>query len=220
MKAYIVNGLRTPIGRANKGVFKSHRSDDLAANVIDALLKSVPQLDPKQVDDLILGCAYPEGEQGLQMGRLIALMSLPLNVPGFIVNRFCASGLEAIAIASQRIEAGMADVIIAGGTESMSRIPRNGYHISPNPTLKQNHPEYLVSMGMTAENVAEKYNISREDQDMFAYQSHVKANRALSSNVFKDEIVPIKSKEKLLTIDECPRPDTSPEILSTLAPRI
>jgi len=218
MKAYIVNGLRTAVGRANKGIFKSLRSDDLAVNVIDSLLKSVPKLDPKEVDDLIVGCAYPEGEQGLQMGRLISLMALPINVPGFIVNRFCASGLEAIAIATQRIEAGMADVIIAGGTESMSRIPRNGYHPSANPQLKLNHPDYLISMGLTAENVAKKYRINREDQDIYSYHSHLKANIALNSELFKNEIVPIEHNGVLHDIDECPRPSTSPEILATLAP--
>jgi len=218
MEAYIVNALRTPVGRANKGIFKSVRSDDLAANVIDSLLKSVPQLDAKEIDDLIVGCAYPEGEQGLQMGRLIALMTLPINVPGFIVNRFCASGLEAIAIATQRINSGMADVIIAGGTESMSRVPRHGFHPSANPLLKLDHPEYLTSMGLTAENVSVQYGINRESQDRYAYESHVKANEALKSGVFKDEIVPIKSEGKVLLLDECPRSNTSLEILSTLSP--
>lgn len=230
-QAFIVEGFRTAVGRAHKGAFKTTRSDDLAVAVIKHLLLSVPEIDPMRIDDLIVGCAYPEGEQGLQMGRLIGLMSLPIKVPGFIVNRFCGSGLESIAIASQRIQSGMADIIIAGGTESMTMIPRNGYKLSPNPDMIRNHPEYLISMGLTAENVAEKYSISRDRQDAFSLSSHKKAIAAIEAGKFKNEIVPITVTESyldqneqkherayLFDQDEGPRPDTSLEKLHNLQP--
>ena len=230
-QAYIVEGFRTAVGRAHKGAFKSTRSDDLAVAVINHLINAVPQIDPGRIDDLIVGCAYPEGEQGLQMGRLIGLMCLPTKVPGFIVNRFCGSGLESIAIASQRIQAGMADIIIAGGTESMTMIPRNGYKLSPNPEMAINHPEYLISMGLTAENVAEKYHITRERQDEYSFLSHQKAIAAINEGKFKNEIVPITIKERypdhneqihihefVFSEDEGPRPDTSIEKLASLQP--
>jgi len=228
-QAYIVEGFRTAVGRAHKGALKTTRSDDLAVAVINHLLKAVPEVAPERIDDLIVGCAYPEGEQGLQMGRLIGLMSLPIKVPGFIINRFCGSGLESIAIASQRIQAGMADIIIAGGTESMTMIPRNGYKLSPNPEMALNHPEYLISMGLTAENIAEKYAISRDRQDAFSLSSHQKAVAAIKAGKFLDEIVPISIKESYLDqndqvqhreyvfkSDECPRADTSLEKLTNL----
>ena len=230
-QAYIVEGFRTAVGRAHKGAFKTTRSDDLAVAVIKHLLKAVPEIDPERIDDLIVGCAYPEGEQGLQMGRLIGLMSLPIKVPGFIINRFCGSGLESIAIASQRIQSGMADIIIAGGTESMTMIPRNGYKLSPNPKMAFYHPEYLISMGLTAENVAEKYAISRDRQDTFSLSSHQKALTAIKAGKFKDEIVPItvretyidqheqqEQREYLFSEDEGPRPNTSLEKLTNLQP--
>ena len=230
-EAYIIDGYRTAIGKSIRGTFKNTRSDDLAVAVIKHLMEQYPQLDPQRIDDLIVGCAYPEGEQGMQMGRLISLMSLPMNVPGYIVNRFCGSGLEAIAIATQRIQAGMADIIIAGGAESMSIVPRNGYKLSPNPYLVENHPDYLINMGLTAENVAEKYNISRDRQDEFSLHSHQKAAKSQESGFFAPEIVPFTVEETLLdeagkkttrstTLqhDESIRPSTTLEALKNLKP--
>src|SRR5690606_32650093 len=206
------------VGKAGKGGFRFTRPDDLAAEVIKHLVASVPNLDPARVDDLIVGNAVPEAEQGMQMGRMISLLSLPINVPGMIVNRYCGSGLEAIAIASTRIHAGMADCIIAGGTESMSMVPVMGFKTALNYKLASENPDYYTSMGLTAEQVAGKYGINREDQDAFALASHEKALAAIASGKFKDEIVPItvketyvdgnmkkKSREYVVDTDEGPR---------------
>lgn len=231
MDAYIVAGYRTAVGKANRGGFRFTRPDDLAAEVIKHLVSKVEGLDPKQVDDLIVGNAVPEAEAGMQMGRMISLLSLPIEVPGMIVNRYCGSGLEAIAIASQRINAGMADIIIAGGTESMSLVPVMGTKTVLNYKIAKEHPTYYTSMGLTAEQVSEQYKISREDQDAFAYRSHMNAIDAIESGKFKDEIVPItvnetyiddkgkkKSSDYVVDTDEGPRKDTSKEVLAKLRP--
>ena len=229
--AYIIDGYRSAVGKSHKGAFKNMRSDDIAVKVIDHLLKSLPNVDSSLIDDLIVGCAYPEGEQGMQMARLISLMSLPISVPGLTINRFCGSGLEAIAIAVQRIQSGMADAIIAGGTESMTMIPQGGYKFSPNPLLAHEHPEYFSNMGITAENLVLKYNISRERQDIFALSSHKKAYLALKNRKFEREIVPIEINEvtvdgennpyyshKSIFIDEHIRENTSLNVLAQLKP--
>jgi acetyl-CoA acyltransferase len=231
MDAYIIAGFRTAVGKAGKGGFRFTRPDDLAAEVIKHLLQSVPALDPSKVEDLIVGNAVPEAEQGMQMGRMISLLSLPMNVPGMIVNRYCGSGLEAIAIASARIHAGMADCIIAGGTESMSLVPVMGWKTALNFSIAANHPDYYTSMGLTAEQVAEKYHITREEQDVFSYQSHQKAVAAIEQEKFKQEIVPVSvtetyvtaegkrvSKKYTVDTDEGPRKDTSMEALAKLKP--
>ncbi len=231
MNAYIVAGYRSAVGKAKKGGFRFTRSDDLAASVIKHLVESIPNFDRKRVDDLIVGCAIPEAEQGMQMGRIISLLSLPIEVPGMIVNRYCGSGIEAINIASARIHAGLADCIIAGGAESMSLIPMMGWKVALNYNLASKHPDYYSSMGITAEQVAKKYEISREEQDEFAYSSHMRALNAIKEGKFKDEIVPVeveevfldasnKKKQKKFTVDtdEGPRADTTPEALSKLKP--
>jgi len=229
MDAYIVAGYRSAVGKAKKGGFRFTRPDDLAADVIKYLVKSIDGLDPARVDDLIVGNAVPEAEQGMQMGRMISLLALPQEVPGMIVNRYCGSGLEAINIASTRIAAGMADCIIAGGTESMSLVPMMGWKTALNYNITTQNPDYYTSMGLTAEEVANKYSISREQQDEFAYNSHMKALSAIQNEKFKDEIVPIEIEEVYLdenskrqsrkfTIDtdEGPRADTSKEALAKL----
>ena len=231
MDAYIVAGYRTAVGRANKGGFRFTRPDDLAAAVIKHLVAQVPALDPTRVDDLIVGNAVPEAEAGMQMGRIISLLSLPVNVPGMVVNRYCGSGLEAIAIASQRINAGMADCIIAGGTESMSLVPVMGYKTALNYGLSKEHSDYYLGMGLTAEQVAERYNVSREDQDAFALASHQKATAAIEAGKFAGEIVPVEVTEvfvdeqmkrrtatRTVAIDEGPRADTNLEALAKLKP--
>lgn len=229
MDAYIVAGYRSAVGKAKKGGFRFTRPDDLAAEVIKHVVKSINGLDPIRVDDLIVGNAVPEAEQGMQMGRMISLLSLPTEVPGMIVNRYCGSGIEAINIASTRISAGMADCIIAGGTESMSMVPMLGWKTALNYTIASKNPDYYTSMGLTAEEVAKKYKISRDKQDEFAYGSHQKALNAIASGKFKDEIVPItikenyldaegKKKQREFTVDtdEGPRADTSMEALGKL----
>lgn len=229
MDAYIVAGYRSAVGKAKKGSFRFTRPDDLAADVIRHLVKSVNGLDPKRVDDLIVGNAVPEAEQGMQMGRMISLLALPQEVPGMIVNRYCGSGLEAINIASARIAAGMADCIIAGGTESMSLVPMMGYKTALNYNITVQNPDYYTSMGLTAEEVAKKYKISRDQQDEFAYNSHMKALDAIQTGKFKDEIVPIEinevyldesykrqTKKYIIDTDEGPRADTSIEALTKL----
>ncbi|KAA3440728.1 acetyl-CoA C-acyltransferase [Rufibacter hautae] len=229
--AYIVAGFRTAVGKAPRGVFRFTRPDDLAADVIKHLLASVPQLDPARVDDLLVGNAVPEAEQGLQMGRMISLLSLPINVPGAIMNRYCGSGIETIATASFKIQSGMADCIIAGGTESMSLVPVVGWKTSPNYKIAKEHPEYYLSMGLTAEAVAHDFKVSREDQDAFAYASHQKAIKAIEEGRFKDQIVPInveetyldengkkKTRSYVVDTDEGPRADTSIEKLAKLRP--
>jgi len=231
MEAYIVAGFRTAVGKAKKGGFRFTRSDDLAASVIKHLLKSIPVLDPVRIDDLLVGNAVPEAEQGIQIGRMISLLSLPKEVPGMMINRYCGSGIEAINIAASRIHAGMADCIIAGGTESMSLVPMLGWKTALNYDIALNNPDYYISMGLTAEEIAKKYNISREDQDDFAYDSHMKAINALDKGLFKDEIVPVhitetylnenmikQSRKFTVDTDEGPRRDTSLEALARLKP--
>lgn len=198
--AYIVQGYRTAVGKAPRGVFRFKRTDDLAASTIKHLLKQVPQLDVTRIDDVMVGCAMPEGAQGLNMGRLISLMGVnSVDVPGVTVNRFCSSGIETIAMASAKIAAGMADCIIAGGAESMSAVPMGGYRPDLNyDVIKSGHEDYYWGMGTTAEAVANKYNVSREDQDLFSYNSHQKALRAIKDGTFKDDIVPITVNQTYL----------------------
>ncbi len=232
MEAYIVAAKRTAVGKANRGGFRFTRPDDLAAAVIKDLMNSIPNLDKERVDDVIVGNAMPEAEQGLNMGRLISLMGLNIeSVPGVTVNRYCASGLETIAIATAKIKAGMADCIIAGGTESMSFIPMGGFKVTPNYNTANTHPDWYNNMGLTAEAVASQYKVSREDQDAFAYRSHQRALNAINEGRFKEEIVPYEVEEvylddsekrntKKYTVDtdEGPRADTSKEALAKLRP--
>jgi len=228
MEAYIIKGYRTAVGKAKKGGFKNYRSDDMAVQIIKHLIESVPQLDPKTVNDVIVGCANPEGEQGLQVGRLISARALGIEVPGITINRYCASGLEAISLAVAKIKAGMGNIFIAGGTESMSLIPMTGYKLSPSYQANLENINYHVSMGATAEAVAEKYNITREASDAFSLASHQKAANAIDKGYFKDEIVPIEVEEvfvkdgkksssfHIVAVDEGVRRDTSIEGLSRL----
>lgn len=232
MNAYIVAAKRSAVGKAPRGKLRFYRPDDLAAAVIKNLMQNLPQLDKERIDDVIVGNAMPEAEQGLNVGRLISLMGLDtVKVGGMTVNRYCASGLETIAIAAAKIHAGMADCIIAGGTESMSYIPMGGWKVTPNYGLAKHHADYYNNMGLTAEAVAKKYNVSREDQDAFAFQSHQRAIAAIKNGLFSDEIVPIevaevyldeseKRRERTYTfsIDEGPRTDTNIEALSKLRP--
>jgi acetyl-CoA acyltransferase len=231
MNAYIIAGYRTAVGKATKGGFRFTRPDDLAAEVIKHLVASVPNFDATRVDDLIVGNAVPEAEQGMQMGRMISLLSLPMNVPGMIVNRYCGSGLEAIAIASARIHAGMADCIIAGGTESMSMVPVMGWKTALNYNIAKEHSDYYIGMGLTAEQVSEKYGIDRKSQDEFAFSSHQKAMEAIREGKFKQEIVPItvketyldenmkkRTREYIVDTDEGPRGDTNLDALAKLKP--
>lgn len=231
-EAVIVAAARTPTGKANKGSLRNARPDTLGGEVIKSLLQRIPDLQPHEVEDVILGCAFPEAEQGLNIARQCAVLGgLPVSVPAATVNRFCSSGLQTIAQASERIMLGHADVIIAGGVECMSQVPMGGYTVHPNPDLVDNYPEMYISMGLTAENVAKKYDISREDQDEFAYHSHMKAIEAWEEDYFGDQIVPIEVKEKMVTTDgevheesftfkqdEGPRADTSVEVLNKLRP--
>jgi acetyl-CoA acyltransferase len=228
MEAYIVKGYRTAVGKAKKGGFKNYRSDDMAVQVIKQLVKNVPELDPTTVNDVIVGCANPEGEQGLQVGRLISARALGIEVPGITINRYCASGLEAISLAVAKIKAGMGDIFIAGGAESMSLIPMTGYKLSPSYQANMENINYHVSMGATAEAVAEKYNITREAADNFSLASHQKAANAIDQGYFKEEIVPIEVEEVFVregkkvssshtvAVDEGVRRDTSIEGLSRL----
>jgi len=231
MEAYIVKGFRTAVGKAGRGGFRFTRPDDLAAKVIKHLVNSIKGLDPKRIDDLIVGNAVPEAEQGMQMGRIISLLSLPMEVPGCIVNRYCGSGIETIAIATAKIKTGMADCIIAGGTESMSLVPVMGYKTALNWKIAEKNPEYYLGMGITAEEVAKDFDITREQADDFAYHSHMKALKAIKEGKFKDEIVPVtvqetyvdkdgkkQEREYIVDTDEGPRPDTSPEGLAKLRP--
>jgi acetyl-CoA acyltransferase len=229
-EAYIVAGFRSAIGKAGKGGFKGYRPDDIAVDVIRHLLSTVPQLDPKLVDDCIVGCANPEGEQGLQIGRLISNRALGKEVPGMTVNRYCASGLETISIAVAKIRAGMGQIYVAGGAESMSLIPMTGYKLAPNYNIAKDTPDYLVGMGLTAEAVSKKWEISREAADAFSARSHQKAAAAIDGGKFKDEIVPVnvpevwvendKRKERVNVVDtdEGVRRETTVEGLSKLRP--
>lgn len=230
--AYIVAGYRSAVGKAPKGKLRFTRPDELAAQVIKHLVESVPALDKNRIDDVIVGNATPEAEQGLNVGRMISLMGLNVEtVPGMTVNRYCASGLETIAIASAKIQAGLADCIIAGGAESMSPIPFGGWRIVPHSDLAKQDPSYYWGMGLTAEEVARRYNISREDQDIFSLNSHQKAAKAIQEGRFNDDIAPItiketyldennkrKDRESIFTVDEGPRFDTTIEALARLKP--
>ena len=230
MEAYIIKGYRSAIGKARRGGFANYRSDDLAVDIIKRLLADTPELDPRIIDDVIVGCANPEGEQGLQIGRQISLRALGKEVPGVTVNRYCASGLETIAIATAKIKAGMGHIFIAGGTESMSTIPMTGYKLAPSYKVASTTPDYLVSMGLTAEAVANKYKISRERADEFAYESHVKAAAAIDAGRFTDEIIPVEvedvyvqdgkrvSSSHTVAMDEGVRRSTTPEGLAKLRP--
>lgn len=230
-EAYIVAGYRTAVGKAKRGGFRFYRPDDLAIEVIRGLLDSVPQVDRKLVDDVIVGNAVPEAEQGLQVGRIIAARAIGYDTPGMTVNRYCASGLETIAIATAKIRMGMADCIIAGGTESMSLVPTAGWKTVPAYSIAKDDPDYYLSMGLTAEAVAKEYRVSREDQDEFSFHSHQKALNAINSGYFKEGILPISVEEVYLDekgkkqkrayvvdTDEGPRADTSIEVLSKLKP--
>ncbi len=231
--AYIVAAKRTAVGKAPKGVFRFKRPDELAAETIEAMLKDVPNLDKTRIDDVIIGNAMPEAEQGLNMARLISLMGLKIDdVPGVTVNRYCASGVETIAMATAKIQSGMADCIIAGGAESMSYIPMGGYKPTPDYRVaKSGNEDYYWGMGLTAEAVANEFNVSREDQDEFAFNSHQKALKAQAEGRFQDQIVPIEVEETFIneagkketksytvTKDEGPRADTKLEILAKLRP--
>jgi acetyl-CoA acyltransferase len=232
MNAYIIAGLRSPVGKAPKGKFRFLRPDDLAAQVIRQLVAQVPQLDKDRIDDLIVGNAMPEAEQGLNVARLISLLALDTDkVPGVTVNRYCASGLDTIATASAKIHAGLADCIIAGGVESMSLIPMGGWRVIPNADIAAKHPDWYWGMGLTAEAVAEEYKVSREDQDAFALNSHMKAIAAIKEGKFKSGIAPIsieeigldengkrKSSSYIVDTDEGPRADTNAEALAKLKP--
>jgi acetyl-CoA acyltransferase len=232
MDAYIIDGYRSPVGKAPKGVFRFTRPDDLAADVIKYLLSKVPGLDPSRVDDVIVGNSVPEAEQGMQMARYISLLALGKSVPGVTINRYCGSGVEAIAMAVGKITAGMADCIIAGGTESMSLVPTTGFKTALNYGIASANPDYYIGMGLTAEQVAQKYKITREEQDIFSYQSHQKALKAQEEGYFESGIVPItvketyfdaasgkkKSREYTVSKDEGPRADTSVEALGRLKP--
>ena len=231
-EAVIVAAARTPIGKAKRGSLITTRPDEMAAAVIRDLLNRMEVLDPAEVDDVMIGCAFPEGEQGLNMARMIALRAgLPDSVPGETINRYCSSGLQTIAHAAASINVGQADVIIAGGAESMTMVPMTGYKFSPNPHFAQDLPHYYTNMGLTAENVAEKYDISREDQDEFALRSNLRAAEAVQSGRFDPELVPldikivepdgngsVKTREFVFKRDEGPRPDTSLQALGKLKP--
>ena len=232
MNAYIIAGYRTAVAKANRGGFRTMRPDDLAAEVIKHLMAQVPSVDPALVDDLIVGNAIPEAEQGMQMARYISLLSLPKSVPGFIINRYCGSGLEAIALASAKIASGMADCIIAGGTESMTMLPMMGHKTVLNYGIANEHPDYYIGMGLTAEEVSKKYNVTREEQDAFSFASHQKALAAQKAGLFTDQIVPVKvsenyfdaksgtkkTREWVVSQDEGPRADTTLEALGKLKP--
>jgi len=232
MEVYLVAGYRSAVGKAPRGRFRNMRADDLAATVVRHLVSAVPSLDKDLIDDVIVGNATPEAEQGLNIGRMISLMGLDtIKIPGMTVNRYCSSGLETIAIAAAKIKAGLADCIIAGGVETMSPIPFGGWRIVPNYEVAKNHPDWYWGMGLTAEAVAREFKVSREDQDRFSYDSHRKAINAINNGFFKDDIVPVsieetyldekekrKTRSSIVDTDEGPRADTSLEKLATLKP--
>jgi acetyl-CoA acyltransferase len=230
-EAVIIDCLRTPVGKAPRGALRNARPDDLAATVIRALLQKYPQVPKDEVEDLILGCAMPEAEAGMNMARnAVLLAGLPDSVTGVTINRFCSSGLQSIAMAADRIRTGSAHIILAGGSESMSLLPRGGHKFSPNPKFVDERPEIYMNMGLTAEEIQRRWKISREDQDAFAYRSHQNAIKAQAAGKFDDEIVPVKvtnvtpngnqphRAESTLTKDEGPRADTSLEALANLKP--
>ena len=229
-EAYIVSGLRSPVGKAKKGGLRFVRPDDLAATIIKKLVENIEGLEGKMVDDLIVGNAVPEAEQGMQMARYISLLSLPKEVPGLVINRYCGSGLEAIHLACAKINSGSADCVIAGGTESMSMVPMTGYKSALNYNISQNNPEYYLNMGLTAEKLALEYDIKREESDLFSLESHQKAVKAIENKLFNKEIHPIdveeitvvegkrKSNKWTVNEDEGPRKTTTIEALSSLRP--
>ncbi|HHW37769.1 MAG TPA: acetyl-CoA C-acyltransferase [Bacillales bacterium] len=231
-EAVIVSAVRTAVGKANKGSLRHVRPEDLGGLVVSESIGRVEGLSPDQVEDVIIGCAFPEGEQGMNLGRIVALRAgLPDSVPGYVINRFCSSGLQAIANAAERIMAGFADVIVAGGVESMSHVPMNGYKLAPNPYLMEHAPQIYSSMGHTAELVAKRYGITREVQDSFAVRSHERTTAAIQAGKFKEEIVPVKVTNKSLSVDgklqtnefmfdtdEGVRPGTTLETLAQLKP--
>lgn len=232
MEAYIVAGYRSAVGKSKKGGFRFLRPDELGAQVIKKLMSDLPELDPNRIDDVIVGNATPEAEQGLNIGRMVSLIGLDtVKVPGMTVNRYCSSGLETIAIATAKIKAGMADCIIAGGIETMSPIPFGGWKIVPNYDVAKDNPDWYWGMGLTAEQVAHDFNVSREEQDQFAYHSHMKALKALENGTFKDDIAPVsvkevyldknekrKEREYIVDTDEGPRAGTSMDGLAKLRP--
>ena len=229
-EAVVVSAVRTAVGKAPKGTLRYTRPDDLGAIAVKGAIDRVPSLDPKEIEDVIIGCAMPEAEQGMNVARLISLRAgLPIEAAAMTVNRFCASGLQTVALAAERIRSGGADVIVAGGAESMSYIPGPGNKLAVNPWLMENHPSAYLSMGLTAERVAKHYGISREESDQFAFSSHRKALSAIAAGRFEEEIVPVpvvttvkasdgklQKQEKTFNVDEGPRADTSPEALSKL----
>ncbi len=227
----LVSSVRTPVGRAYKGTLRATRPDDLAAIAIKGALDRVPQLDPKEIEDVILGCAMPEAEQGMNVARTASLRAgLPVEISAMTINRFCSSGLQSIAMAAERIGSGAAEVIVAGGTESMSMVPMGGHKVSLNPWLVDNYPDAFLSMGLTAERVGQRFGITREQADEFSLQSHQKALAAIQAGKFQDEVVPVpvsfttpngskpKKHEIVFKIDEGPRADTSLEVLLSLKP--
>ncbi|HSU26924.1 MAG TPA: acetyl-CoA C-acyltransferase [Chitinophagaceae bacterium] len=229
--AYIIAGYRSAVGKAKRGGFRFYRPDDLAVDVIKGLMATIPQLDPKRVDDVIVGNAVPEAEQGLQVGRIIAARAIGFDTPGMVVNRYCASGLETIAIATAKIRSGQAECIVAGGTESMSLVPTAGWKTVPAYSIAKEDPDYYLSMGLTAEAVAKEFGVPREAQDEFSYNSHQKAIHAIKSGYFKSGILPVNVEEVFLDekgkkqkrnytvdTDEGPRADTSLEALAKLKP--
>jgi acetyl-CoA acyltransferase len=230
-EAYIVAGYRTAITKSKKGGFRFTRPDDLAVDVIKGLLATVPQLDAKRVDDVIVGNAVPEAEQGLQVGRMISARAVGIHAPGITINRYCASGLESIAMATAKIRSGMAECIIAGGTESMTMVPTAGWKTVPSYAIAENEPDYYLAIGLTAEAVASEYSVSREDQDVFSYNSHLKAGNAIKEGYFKSGIIPItvnevyvdtkgkkQKRDFIIDTDEGVRADTSLEGLAKLKP--
>lgn len=231
-EAYIVSSVRTPVGKAYKGSFKHTRPDELAAVAIGEAINRVSGLNKEEIDDIIFGCAMPEGEQGMNVARIAQLRAgIPASVPALTINRFCSSGVQSIAFAAERIRLGEADMILAGGTETMTMIPMGGNKISPNPHLADHYPEAYMAMGLTAERVADRWNISREDQDEFAYQSHMKAIAAQQAGRFDEELVPVtvtttfatkgfktESTQTVVKADDGPRADTTKEALAKLKP--
>ncbi len=231
MNAYIVGGYRSAVGKAPRGSLRFTRPDDVAATVIRHLMNDFPQIEKSEVDDIVVGNAFPEAESGMNMGRLLSLMSMDtVDVPGSTINRFCSSGIESIAIASAKISAGIADVIIAGGAETMSMINMGGWRLTPNPDVAKAHPDWFLGMGLTSEMVAREYKLKREDLDEFATQSNAKALNALDKGYFKEQIVPItvkenyyedgkmKTRETVFDTDEGPRRGTTVEGLAKLRP--
>jgi len=227
----LVSSVRTPVGRAYKGTLRATRPDELAAIAIRGALDRVPQLDPKEIEDVILGCAMPEAEQGMNVARTASLRAgLPVEVSAMTINRFCSSGLQSIAMAAERIRGGGAEVIVAGGTESMTLVPMGGHKIAPNPWLVEHYPDSYLSMGLTAERLAQRFNVTRQDADEFSLRSHQKAIAAIQAGKFEDEIVPVpvtfttpngskpKKQEIVFKVDEGPRADTSLEVLLALKP--